>query len=185
MNTQLTTIEADRLSVLELAIETGLKTFVKVGNALLEIRDSRLYRKDFGTFEEYVRRQRWPEMSWRRAYQLMDAAQTVENLNNCTEISPTHESQIRPIAGLEAEEQREVWQKAVETAPRGKITAAHLERLNQLKKFIEHRAEDWQLKGTLGTLLGDLALRYEENPDEPFVTQIDCWRFTAQRRERQ
>jgi hypothetical protein len=35
---------AVRLIELESVIETGIKTFVEVGNALLEIRDSKLYR---------------------------------------------------------------------------------------------------------------------------------------------
>ena len=102
-----------RLLELESVIESGLKAFIEVGNALLEIRDSKLYRQDYKTFEDYCRK-RW-SMSYRRAAQLMDAAEVVLNLNNCSE-SPTHESQLRPLAGLEPEEQREAWKKAVETA---------------------------------------------------------------------
>lgn len=40
----LTTTETERLTDLETTIERGLKTFVEVGQALMEIRDGRLYR---------------------------------------------------------------------------------------------------------------------------------------------
>jgi len=122
------------------------------------------------------------QQSQSRVYQLLDAAKVSRNISTIVEKSESiPESQLRPLAGLEAQEQREVWQKAVETAPRGRITAAQLERLTLLKKFMEHRPEVLHQS----CRLGDLALRYEENPDEPFVTQIDTWRFTVQRKERQ
>jgi len=51
------------LQRLETQIENGLQTFLQVGLALKEIRDSGLY-KEFGTFEQYVSK-RW-ELSSRR-----------------------------------------------------------------------------------------------------------------------
>ena len=39
------------------------------------------------------------------------------------------ERQIRPLARLEPEQQRTAWQKAVETAPEGKVTAAHVSKV--------------------------------------------------------
>lgn len=53
-----------RLVELEGVIERGLTTFVEVGAALMEIRDSRLYRETHGTFEAYCR-ERW---GWDRTY---------------------------------------------------------------------------------------------------------------------
>ena len=41
----------------------------------------------------------------------------------------TTESQARPLSKLEPEQQRQAWQKAVETAPEGKVTAAHVARV--------------------------------------------------------
>ena len=94
----------------------------QVGNALLAIRDKRLYRQDFGTFEEYCQ-ERWG-MERRHAYRLMDAAQAVENVSLGTQILPTSERQARPLTKLEPELQPVAWQRAVETAPNGKVTAA-------------------------------------------------------------
>ncbi|MCE5265549.1 MAG: hypothetical protein LLG97_18735 [Deltaproteobacteria bacterium] len=39
---------------------------------------------------------------------------------------PTTETQCRPLASLPAPQQREVWNEAVEAAPDGKVTAAHV-----------------------------------------------------------
>jgi len=120
----LTDTEGERLPQLEQTIERGLKTFVDVGVALLEIRDSRLYRKEHGTFEDYCR-ERW-SIERRRAYQLMDAAEVTQNVKNFSHL-PERESHAAPLAHLEPEQQREAWQQVVETAPEGKITAAHVQ----------------------------------------------------------
>ncbi len=54
----LTSSEATRLAELEEQISSGLATFVAVGQALLEVRDRRLYRQTHATFEAYCR-ERW------------------------------------------------------------------------------------------------------------------------------
>lgn len=117
-------IEVSRLNECEAVIERGMKTFVDVGNALLEIRESRLYRAQFGTFEDYCR-ERWG-MKQSQSYRLIDAAKVINNLESSPigELLPATESQARPLANLEPAEQREVWAKVIDTTPPGKITAA-------------------------------------------------------------
>jgi len=117
--------EAFRLGELETVISRGLKTFIDVGNALLEIRESRLYRGEFGTFENYCQ-EKWG-MDKRYANYQIQAAMVVENLGTIVPNVPRTESQARPLATLEPEQQREAWKQAVETAPEGKITAAHVQ----------------------------------------------------------
>lgn len=117
------------LEALEGTIRTNLKAFYEVGRALLEIRDRKLYCdvKGYGTFEEYCRAE-W-DMSKRHAYRLMDSCQVVETLKSdqLVTVTPTTESQARPLAKIkDPEQQREVWQQAVETAPEGKVTARHV-----------------------------------------------------------
>src|SRR5258707_1813864 len=51
---------------------------------------------------------------------------------------PTNEGQARPLIGLEPPQQRDVWQEAVETAPNGKLTAAHVEAGRNGGQGIEH-----------------------------------------------
>jgi len=63
---------------------------------------------------------------WKIWDQLIDAANVAENVRNCGQI-PAKESQTRPLTPLPPTEQREAWQKAVETAPEGKVTARRLE----------------------------------------------------------
>lgn len=126
-------IEIARLSELEMVIERGLQTFYEVGEALLEIRDSRLYRNEHATFEDYCQH-RW-QMTHRRANYLIQAAEVMENLGTIVPI-PTNESQVRPLTTLEPDEQKLVWQVVEETAPDGKITAAHVKSVVDVLKEV-------------------------------------------------
>lgn len=121
---ELTTTEHSRLIELESVVKQGLETFIDVGFALMEIRDSRLYRDDYSTFEVYCQ-SKW-HMTRRNANRLIAAGEVAVNLGPIGP-KPNNESQIRPLTNLEPDEQREVWQTAVATAPNGKVTAAHVE----------------------------------------------------------
>lgn len=124
------TRDKERLAELEGVIQRNLQSFYEVGRALMEIRDNRLYQHKNGggyqTFEDYCR-EVW-DIGRRNAYYLMDAATVIENVNNCSQ-KPATESQARPLARLEPEKQKVAWQKAVETAPEGKVTAAHVQKV--------------------------------------------------------
>lgn len=62
------------------------------------------------------------------AYQILDAAKVVGNLSAIADIPlPVAEAHARPLTQLEPKQQLEAWQTAVETAPDGKITAAHVQ----------------------------------------------------------
>lgn len=92
--------DARRLADLEAVIKGGLQSFVEVGEALLEIRDSKLYRVGFGTFEEYTRK-RWG-FTRQRGMQLMDAAEVVRALPEMT-TTVVNEAQARALAPVLAE----------------------------------------------------------------------------------
>jgi len=116
------------LERLEGVIRNGQRIFYEVGRALMEIRDRELYKLKnggkYGTFEGYCKGE-W-DFNSSRARQLMGAVQVFDNIESVTTVTPTAERQTRPLARLEPEKQREVWQKAVETAPEGKVTADHV-----------------------------------------------------------
>ena len=114
--------ERSRLFQLEETIRQGLNTFVDVGNALLEIRDKRLYRQEYNTFEEYCREQ-WG-FSKNYANKLIASTEAVLNLGTIVPILPKTESQARPLTSLEPEEQVEAWKRVITSTPEGKITAA-------------------------------------------------------------
>lgn len=116
----------------ETIIERGLDTFSKVGNALLEIRDNRLYRDTYGTFEEYCE-ERW-SISRFYAHRLIDAAQVAENLLPIGN-KPTHESQVRPLSKLEPEAQRNVWAQAVQESNGHTPTASTVQKITN--RFLE------------------------------------------------
>lgn len=128
--------DLDRLSNLEATIETGLQTFLEVGEALAEIRDSKLYRANHETFDAYCR-DRWG-FGDRRARQLMAAAEigTVVPIDN--------EAQARELAPLKGDEQAviEAWRDALAQAEElgGTLTATivanavqrHVRRIEQV-----------------------------------------------------
>lgn len=86
------------LSGCEQVIERGLKTFVEVGEALITIRDGRLYRATHGTFEAYCV-ERWG-LPRNRAYQFVDAAETVAQMSTIVDIHFPRESLVRPLTPL-------------------------------------------------------------------------------------
>jgi len=107
------------LSECETIIERGLNTFIDVGSALLEIRDNRLYKEFYSTFEDYCR-ERW---GWARNYanKLISASEVVNNLGTIVPTLPLTESQVRPLTQLEPEQQRDVWDRVVSSGE--KVTA--------------------------------------------------------------
>lgn len=109
-------------------IERGLKTFMEVGWALLDIRDRRGYRFTHATFEDYCR-ERWG-MRHQNADRLIRSAE-VAGLLNPIGFTPT-ESQARELAPLlraAPESIPDAWQEAVSLAPDGKVTAALIEKV--------------------------------------------------------
>lgn len=122
---QLTVNESVELTTQEQIIQRGLGSFVAVGNALLVIRDAKLYRESHGTFEAYLS-ERW-KMSIRHADRMMVATRTVDALSETGPTGPVSERQVRPLTQLETpEQQREAWSAAVE-ATGGKPTAKDVE----------------------------------------------------------
>jgi len=95
----------------EQVIGEGLKTFIEVGQALLEIKNARLYRKQYHTFEEYCI-QRW-KMSIRQAQRFIQSSKIASNIQQGDQsvALPTSEYQIRTLASLAPREQQEVWQE--------------------------------------------------------------------------
>lgn len=123
MTTELTASEQSRRNSLEKKIETGMQTFVEVGESLLAIRDESLYM-DYGTFEDYCR-ERWG-LSPRTAYDYINTSRVVNNVQHAAQ-APTAIRQVLPLAQLAPEQQSIAWQRAVETAPNGKVTGAHVQ----------------------------------------------------------
>lgn len=98
-------VEQTRLKELEAVITRGLSTFVEVGIALIEIRDQRLYRQVFGSFEEYCRT-KW-KFTRQMGYRLIEAAKVIGELSPIGDKPlPVTESAIRPLTTLKTKQDR-------------------------------------------------------------------------------
>jgi hypothetical protein len=94
----LTAAETDRLVELEQAVDRGLQTFVEVGQSLAEIRDRKLYRASYDTFERYCR-ERWG-FTRQRARQFIDAAAVTTVVVKAGLPAPANEAQASELVPL-------------------------------------------------------------------------------------
>jgi hypothetical protein len=117
----LTTEEQADLAQLEAVIERGMNTFIEVGNALAAIQERKLYRDDYGTFEDYCRT-KWG-FSRQRAYQLTAAAEAVTTVVDRGLPAPSNEAQARELTRIPEPQRAEVWRETVERTG-GQPTAA-------------------------------------------------------------
>ena len=131
--------ERAELDHCETIINMGLSTFIKVGEALLTIKDRRLYREDYSTFDDYCR-DKW-RIASSRARQLMGASETVQDIKSVTTgntFLPTNERQTRPMARLTPDEKGVAWQRAVKEAegkhPSGKMVERIVKEINPITK---------------------------------------------------
>jgi hypothetical protein len=119
---------------LELRVE---QAFYQAGKALAQLRQRRLYRSTHKTFEAYCQ----DRFGFTRRHSdcLIAGAVVVENLQQMrtihSQILPTKLEQIKPLASLKPDKQRQVWDKALETAngkvPSGRIVKEIVEQLKE------------------------------------------------------
>jgi len=122
----LTVVERRKFNDLDGIVEKGLQTFAEVGGALSIIRDQRLYREDFGTFEAYCQaRCGWTD---RRARQLIDAHEVVVGLLESGTTVPVNEGQARELVAVPVDQRAEVLEEArADAEAKGKpVTAKHV-----------------------------------------------------------
>lgn len=119
---KLTEAERRKFNDLDGIIRKGLQTFAEVGAALAIVRDQRLYREEYDSFEAYCQdRCGW---SRDRADQLIGAHKVVESLPTNVG-SPANEAQARALADVPAEQRATVLEEArTEAAAEGKHVTA-------------------------------------------------------------
>lgn len=105
------------LAECEEVIQKSVEAFFDAGRALVRIRDQRLYKGRFDSFERYCQ-QRWG-FTRQRSSQLIAAAEVVTtvavgNNGNGAHSAPTNERVARELAPLrdKPEEMRAAWQEA-------------------------------------------------------------------------
>ncbi len=129
---ELTTLEACKLENFEKTIELHKGAFVAVGRALAEIRDGRLYREKFATFEAYCE-SRWTfDKSY--AYRLIKGARVVAVVSPIGDVLPDSEAVTRELGKVDELEQPAVWQEALEVAGDDHPTAANVREAVELRR---------------------------------------------------
>ncbi|MEL6108121.1 MAG: DNA N-6-adenine-methyltransferase [Planctomycetota bacterium] len=108
----LSRLETERFKQLEGIVDRGLKTFIKVGAALKEIRDNKFYRTTHRSFAAYVE----DRFGFKRTYahNLIESADAVENVQHAEQIANAR--QAVEVAKAPEELQSEVVDRAVEIA---------------------------------------------------------------------
>jgi hypothetical protein len=108
------------LIMCEEIIGRGIQSFVEVGRALQTVKEARLYRAEYKTFEDYCR-ERW-QIGRAHANRYIDASAVARILSPIGDI-PTKESQVRPLTrvrkadgGLDDNMIVKLWNRAVNQA---------------------------------------------------------------------
>ena len=159
------------LAVLEERIERGLKTFIDVGLALMEIRERRLYRQaGYTEFDTYCRqRWGWSEVHATRNIQAAEVARALPIGNG-----PANEAQARELVPLHREDHSqmlEVWnelraeygQDVTATLVRQAVSK-RLRRARKLKQIaaLAQKGTPALPTGRYRTLVADPPWRYNE-----------------------
>jgi hypothetical protein len=115
------------LQVCEGKVRTIWHDYVEAGLALGEIRDGRLYRNDFRSFEQYCQ-QRWEFKRGKGDY-LIAAARMRRRIADTPGIpQPERESQLRPLFAVSLADAELAWQYASQVSGGRPITARLVKR---------------------------------------------------------
>jgi hypothetical protein len=165
-------MQQDRLKHLETIISNNQYRFYEIGQALKEIRDSRLYKLIlFNSFEAYAR-DRW-DIGRSQAYRLIDAYSVINNLSPIGDRLPGNETQTRPLVQLDPVEQRKIWMEFLRTGM--ELNARNIQ------NFIDKRTTKENLKPTDRT--AQISEKYMQTVQEMLnqvqIAQNDHWQKTS------
>lgn len=145
---QLTYEDLDERSKLETQVK---KTFYEKGKALEQIRDRKLYRDKWKTFEDYCKDRFGFAGDYANKHIL--AAGVFEDLKtNCSPVLPTNESQCRELTGLLQEHRLDAWDLALAMA-NGRVPPAA-----KVKKAVKQIMEELRQNAMNNYKPGDVCL---------------------------
>ena len=113
--------EKHSLASCEKVIQKGVSTFQETGIALMQVRDEKLYRIGYESFDDYLDK-RW-NLTNSRARQFIAAAKTVASVEISTKLN---EGQAKELAKVPKDKQQEVIDWAIEKAEGKPLTAAKI-----------------------------------------------------------
>lgn len=158
----LTKTEVELLEDCEQRIEDGKLAFLEVGNALIKVRDEKLYRTKFKTFQDYCKG-KW---GWtkQRAYQYIESTETVKALPAKSQPLVDSERAARALAEVPADQRVEVLKEAVKDGP---VTAASIaeaaEEIVETEKPAKPKVHDVDKEGNV---IPDLILEDWKHAEE-------------------
>lgn len=119
----LTPAEQTERQELETAIKSGWKTFLEVGSAVAKIRDKKLFRDRYETFEQYLLNELGYSLPY--AYSLIGSAQVNEQISAIAEIKvkPLNEAQFRELISVPEAKRVAAWKSALKLAGDKPVTA--------------------------------------------------------------
>jgi hypothetical protein len=145
---------------------------MEVGDALMKVRDAKLYRAKFATFEEYTESR---GVSIRQAYRYMAAAETAKELKNVTNVSHdsdpinieviegASENALNELAKTDPEKRAKVAAKAAKNNG-GKLTA---KAIKEAAAELDHKAKPIVDVEPVKKELPAPSDNYEGQPDIP------------------
>ena len=118
--------EVVTLEACEAVIEAGRQSFIDVGKALTDVRDGKLWREKYESFEDYCqKRWRWGK---RRAYQLIEAGEVAKSLPESPCKILQNDSQARELAKVAPAKRAAVLEQAAASGP---VTAKSIKSANK------------------------------------------------------
>jgi hypothetical protein len=196
-----TDLSTATLADCEDVIQHAIEAWMEAGAALQRVRDGKLYRPRYRTFEEYCHR-RW-NFGDARARQIIGAAETAQIITagNGSTPTPANESVVRPLVYLRSdpEELRNTWQEAVthanengRTTPighdvqvavksraMGPVNEAPQEPENGSDRKVDDLIVGW---GTIGLAVKEALAREHEIYSEHDLTDNQRWRLNEAKR---
>lgn len=165
--------ETKLLVELEGHIEEHLRGFKIVGYALATIKEQRLYRLDYDTFEEYCA-SKW-DLSRPRAYQLADCYEVVHHLSTMVDkhdeplftVLPENERQVRPLTPLPMDQWTEVWMMVVEEAKQQRVSITGA--------FVQRCIDTWRQKTVKTRIEGSTRTTTEISLPDTLATSFNAF----------
>jgi len=119
----LTPAELAERQTLETTIKSGWKTFLEVGSAVAKIRDKKLFRDRYETFEQYLLNELGYSLPY--AYSLIGSAEVNQQMSAIAEIrvKPLNEAQFRELIPVPETKRVAAWKSALKLAGDQPITA--------------------------------------------------------------
>jgi hypothetical protein len=107
-------------AALEKIVQKGVKSFLEVGKALLQIHSRKLYREKYTSWEGYLE-ERW-NLSRSHGYRLVHAGEVAENLSHARDTIEMPGRLVEQLAKLPPDEQRRIFAQAQAAAPASPVS---------------------------------------------------------------